>query len=53
MKTEIRLYCLATLVAVLGIYLFDQKLDLAAWKGIMLIIGGVLTMNILSKSALH
>ncbi len=42
-----------TLVAVLGIYFFEQKLDLAAWIGIALIIGGVLTMNLLSKSSLH
>ncbi len=42
-----------TLVAILGIYFFGQKLDLAAWIGIALIIAGVLVMNLLSHSSVH
>ncbi len=41
------------LVAVLGIVFFKQKLDLAAWIGIVLIISGVLIMNLISKSVIH
>jgi len=42
-----------TLVAVLGIFLFGQKLDLAAWIGIGLIIAGVLVLNLVSKSGIQ
>lgn len=42
-----------TLVAILGIFLFGQKLDLAAWIGISLIIVGVLVLNLVSKSSMH
>ncbi|MDH0864524.1 SMR family transporter [Mitsuaria sp. GD03876] len=41
------------LISVLGLFLFDQKLDLPALVGIGLILAGVLVINLLSKSSAH
>ncbi|MDC9592093.1 DMT family transporter [Xenorhabdus sp. IM139775] len=41
------------LVSIAGIFLYQQKLDLPAIFGILLIIAGVLVINLLSKSAGH
>lgn len=41
------------LVAVVGVFLFDQKLDVAAIVGMGLILSGVLVMNLLSNSVSH
>ncbi|OTA15884.1 multidrug efflux protein [Xenorhabdus vietnamensis] len=41
------------LVSIAGIFLYQQKLDLPAIIGILLIISGVLVINLLSKSAGH
>jgi small multidrug resistance pump len=41
------------LVAFAGWALFGQKLDLAAWVGLVMIIAGVLIINLLSKSVSH
>lgn len=38
------------LVALIGWWLYGQRLDWAAWLGIALIIAGVLVMNLLSRS---
>lgn len=40
-------------VAILGLIVFGQKLDLAAIVGIGLIIAGVLVLNLLSSSSGH
>ena len=40
-------------VAVLGVILFGQKLDLAAVIGIALIVAGVVVLNTLSKAVSH
>ncbi|EXJ15906.1 DMT family transporter [Imhoffiella purpurea] len=39
------------LITIAGWILFDQKLDLAAVIGIAMILGGVLVLNLFSKSA--
>ncbi len=41
------------LVAVIGYFVFDQKLDPAALVGIGLILSGVLVINLLSTSSGH
>jgi len=41
------------LVAVIGYFVFDQKLDAAAMVGIGLILSGVLVINLLSTSSGH
>lgn len=41
------------LIALVGLVLYKQKLDLAAVAGMTLIVAGVLVMNLLSKSAVH
>lgn len=38
------------LVALIGWWLYGQRLDWAAWLGMALIIAGVLVMNLLSRS---
>ncbi|SNC59068.1 DMT family transporter [Sodalis endosymbiont of Henestaris halophilus] len=40
-------------VAIVGYLLYGQKLDVVAICGIIMIIGGVLIMNIFSKTAYH
>ena len=42
-----------THVAVLGVILFDQRLDAAAIGGIALIVAGVLVLNTMSGSVAH
>jgi small multidrug resistance pump len=41
------------LVAVIGYFVFDQKLDAPAMVGIGLILAGVLVLNLLSKTSAH
>lgn len=41
------------MVAILGVILFGQKLDLAAVIGITLIVAGVVVLNTLSKAVSH
>ena len=41
------------MVAILGVILFGQKLDLAAVIGIALIVAGVVVLNTLSKAVAH
>ncbi|MFB7880397.1 DMT family transporter [Brevundimonas diminuta] len=41
------------LISVIGLFLFRQKLDLPAIIGLALIIGGVLVINLFSKSVSH
>ncbi len=41
------------LISVIGLFLFKQKLDLPAIIGLALIIGGVLVINLFSKSVSH
>ncbi len=38
------------LITIIGKFYFGQTLDLAAWVGIALIVGGVLVINLFSKS---
>lgn len=40
-------------VAVSGYFFFDQKLDIYAILGMIMIIGGVLVMNVISKTSSH
>ncbi|NDL63980.1 DMT family transporter [Acerihabitans arboris] len=40
-------------IAVFGYFFFDQKLDIYAILGMAMIIGGVLVMNVVSKSTSH
>ncbi|WP_410013783.1 DMT family transporter [Sodalis sp. C49] len=40
-------------VAVSGYFFFDQKLDIYAILGMFMIIGGVLVMNVISKTTNH
>lgn len=42
-----------TLVSAIGYFLYDQKLDLPAILGLLLILAGVFVINIFSKSAAH
>ncbi|MDB4476512.1 multidrug efflux SMR transporter [bacterium] len=41
------------LVTLIGLFLFDQKLDIAAMVGISLIIAGVIVMNVFSNTVGH
>lgn len=41
------------LISVIGLVLFKQKLDLPAIIGLSLIIGGVVVINLFSKSVTH
>jgi small multidrug resistance pump len=41
------------LIAVLGAVIFKERLDLAAYGGIGLIIAGVIVLNVVSKAATH
>lgn len=41
------------LISLIGLYFFGQRLDLPAMVGITLIIAGVITLNLVSKSAPH
>ena len=41
------------LIALIGVVLYKQKLDLAAMFGIGLIVAGVLVLNLFSKSSAH
>ena len=41
------------LVTLIGLFLFDQKLDIAAMVGILLIIAGVIVMNVFSNTVGH
>jgi small multidrug resistance pump len=41
------------MIAVIGIVLYKQKLDLAGIAGIGLIVAGVLVLNLFSRSATH
>ncbi len=41
------------LIAILGVVLFAERLDAAAYVGMTLIIAGVLVLNLVSKSATH
>lgn len=37
-------------VAMIGFFLFGQRLDAAAWLGLALIVAGVILLNVVSKS---
>jgi len=41
------------LISLVGYFVFGQKLDLAAILGLGLIIGGVVVLNVFSKSTFH
>jgi small multidrug resistance pump len=41
------------LISVIGLFLFKQKLDAPAIIGLALIIGGVVVINVFSKSVTH
>lgn len=41
------------MIALIGVWLFRQHLDLAAIIGILLIIAGVLVLNLLSHTTVH
>lgn len=41
------------MVTIIGVFLFGQKLDLFAYLGIGLIVGGVLVLNLLSGATAH
>ena len=41
------------LIALIGVVVYRQKLDLPAVLGIALIVGGVLVLNLFSKSSTH
>jgi small multidrug resistance pump len=41
------------LIALIGMVLYKQKLDLAGFAGIGLIVAGVLVLNLFSKSSAH
>lgn len=41
------------LTALISVFIFKEKLDLAAMVGIALIVSGVLVMNFFSKTATH
>ena len=41
------------LISVIGVFLFKQKLDTPAIIGLALIIGGVVVINVFSKSVSH
>ncbi|MFS0710544.1 DMT family transporter [Brevundimonas phoenicis] len=41
------------LISVIGLFLFKQKLDVPAIIGLALILGGVVVINVFSKSVTH
>lgn len=41
------------LISVIGLFLFKQKLDLPAVIGLVMIVGGVVVINLFSKSVTH
>ncbi len=41
------------LISVIGLFLFKQKLDLPAVVGLVMIVGGVVVINLFSKSVTH
>jgi small multidrug resistance pump len=41
------------LISIAGLIIFDQKLDMAAIIGIILIVSGVIVMNVFSSSVSH
>jgi len=41
------------LISIIGLFVFDQKLDLAAIIGILLIVSGVVVMNVFSRTVGH
>jgi small multidrug resistance pump len=41
------------LIALIGVAVYQQKLDLPAITGIVLIVAGVLVLNLFSKSSVH
>lgn len=42
-----------TLVTIAGVFLYNQKIDLAGIAGIVLIIAGVVVLNVFSKISAH
>lgn len=42
-----------TLVTIAGVFLYNQKIDLAGIAGIVLIIAGVVVLNVFSKTSAH
>jgi len=42
-----------TLITLVGYVIYDQKLDLAAFIGIVLILSGVMVVGFFSKSVMH
>ena len=41
------------LISIIGLFLFKQKLDLPAVIGLVMIVGGVVVINLFSKSVTH
>ncbi|WP_292052492.1 MULTISPECIES: DMT family transporter [unclassified Brevundimonas] len=41
------------LISVIGLVVFKQRLDLPAVLGLVMIVGGVIVINLFSKSAVH
>lgn len=41
------------LVTLVGMFLFNQRIDLAGWLGIVLISSGVIVLNLFSKTSVH
>jgi small multidrug resistance pump len=41
------------LISVIGLFLFKQKLDVPAVVGLVMIVGGVVVINLFSKSVTH
>jgi small multidrug resistance pump len=41
------------LISIIGVFAFNQKLDLPAILGVALIVAGVAVLNLFSKSAVH
>lgn len=42
-----------TLVTIAGFFLYQQKIDLAGFLGLALIIAGIVVLNLFSKTAVH
>lgn len=42
-----------TLVTIAGFFLYQQKIDLAGFLGLALIIAGIVVLNLFSKTAIH
>jgi small multidrug resistance pump len=41
-----------SIVTILGAYLYQESLDTAAWLGIVMILAGVITIRVFSKSTI-